>query len=594
MKAKIDYKSKKNIIIAIIALVVVIAAIILGVAFIKGNDSATAAVPDEISNTETSDNADSGESNTNEVNTETPIDENTENVETPVDNETNNGTANTGNSTTGTGTTGENSGTTTETTNPNVPNQEYTQTTTVVTENPWETKTIGWSPISLSAYTAAANLGINKPNIEINKTAYVNNNTAETVAQKNEKITYVITVENTGKIDATNIRIIDSIPEGTELVADSITNNGIESEGKITWVTDIKIGEKVELTFQVTVVSDTLNLIENTAKVNGQETPTTHTPIITTNKTAQVVTLNSDGEEVLEDRNPKVGETIRYTIILTNTTEYAGTTTVKDNIPAGTTLVEGTISNGGKLDNGTITWENVEVSGNGTTTVSFDVTVNKEIYNEQTEQTEPVKTITNKAVVGNTDTPETTTEVANITTIKTSKTQEGPLHELDTITYEFTATNSGNAEGTVKISDKVPEGTTLVEGSIKIDGKGSYTEAELNEGIEVTLKAGEEKTLSFDVTINPFEGEKIHIVNNVATQDGEEIPGTDDEVEKEYISVSVSKDFVDKDNIDRVRPDSITASLYANGTSIQEIELNEDNNWQHTFEKLNKYDLESK
>lgn len=72
---------------------------------------------------------------------------------------------------------------------------------------------------------------------------------------------------------------------------------------------------------------------------------------------------------------------------------------------------------------------------------------------------------------------EVETKVANITTVKTSEgihadgtpvTEENPLHELDKITYTLIATNIGNGKGTVKISDTVPEGTTLVADSIKI------------------------------------------------------------------------------------------------------------------------------
>ena len=40
--------------------------------------------------------------------------------------------------------------------------------------------------------------------------------------------------------------------------------------------------------------------------------------------------------------------------------------------------------------------------------------------------------------------------------------------------------------------------------SIKLENK-IYTEAELNEGIDVTLGGKEEKSITFTVTINPFK-----------------------------------------------------------------------------------------
>ena len=46
LKAKINYKSRKTIIIIAIAVILVIAAIAGTVAFIKGNNNAAAAMPD--------------------------------------------------------------------------------------------------------------------------------------------------------------------------------------------------------------------------------------------------------------------------------------------------------------------------------------------------------------------------------------------------------------------------------------------------------------------------------------------------------------------------------------------------------------------
>ena len=128
----------------------------------------------------------------------------------------------------------------------------------------------------------------------------------------------------------------------------------------------------------------------------------------------------------------------------------------------------------------------------------------------------------------------------DISTIKTSEgkhkdgtpvTKENPLHELDTITYTLTVKNIGNGKGTVKISDTVPEGTTLVADSIKC-GENTYTEAELNDGIEVSLEGGEERYITFTVTINPFKDEKITVRNAEAKQDETPVPPTDDEVVK--------------------------------------------------------------
>ena len=954
MKARINYKSRKTIIITCVIAVLLIAAVTGTVAFIKGNNNAAAAMPDDNEQV----NLNNGNSNNGDTPQENDNQNNGENVEPNLNGDQNNGTTNNGannsnttnqNTNNGTTTAGTTTGTTTTGNNgANVPNQDYTQTTVIpgrdnvlVEQN---TK-IGWSPISVAAYIATANLNIHKPNLELQKYAYLDGDSLEelpinTAVQKGETITYVIKITNKGNEDANGIRTIDSIPEGTELA--SISEGGeLNNDGKIVWKNDIKAGETVTVSFKVVVTADSVNLIRNTAKVNGEETPETKTPVITANKTAQIVTI-VDKEEVLENRDAKVGETIRYTITAKNTSEVAGTTVIKDSIPDGTTFVDGSITENGNFDkeNGTITWNNVVVPAKGEASVSFDVIVNEKTtagevvksvsntatvgntpteevetkvanitgekfadkteakvgdtltytikltnsgngdgkvtvtdeipagttlveksitnngvesngtitwtdvevkagdtvevsfkvtinndtktsvrntaviddnkpteevetkvanitgaksvdkstakvgdaltytikltnsgngdgtvtvtdevptgttlvadsitangsynevnktitwtdvkveagdtvevsfkvtinndtktsvrntaviddnkpteevetkvanitgaksvdkstakvgdaltytikltnsgngdgtvtvtdevptgttlvadsitangsYNEEnktitwtdvevkagktaevsfkvTINNDTTKSVTNKAIIdGNKPTEEVETKVANITTVKTSTgkhadgtpvTDENPLHELDKITYTLTATNNGNGKGTVKISDTIPEGTTLVADSIKI-GNDTYTESQLNEGIDVTLEAGEEKKITFTVTINPFKDAKITVRNADAKQDGTEVPPTEDEVTKEYVSIDVNKKFVDKDNIDKYRPGEVTVGLYSSKDSkefITTIKLNESNGWKGSFTGLNKYDLETK
>lgn len=193
----------------------------------------------------------------------------------------------------------------------------------------------------------------------------------------------------------------------------------------------------------------------------------------------------------------------------------------------------------------------------------------------------------------------------DISTIKTSEgkhkdgtsvTKENPLHELDTITYTLTVKNIGKGKGTVKISDTVPEGTTLVADSIKC-GENTYTEAELNAGIEVSLEGGEEKYITFTVTVNPFKDEKITVRNAEAKQDETPVPPTDDEVVKEYVSIDVEKKFEDKENVEKLRPTDVVVALYKSEndeTYIDTRTLNEQNGWKESFTGLDKYDFKTK
>ena len=582
MKARINYSSKRTIIIISIAVVLLIAAIAGTVAFVKGNKDAAAAMTDDKHGTSQNDGTNAGLPNNGDQNdgsdqnndgTTLPTDGDNTNPADSNNNDNNGSTTNDGTtgtngangSTTGTtngANTGANAGTTTGTTTAgnngaNVPNQDYAQTTTVITENPWEKKEIGWSPISVASYTAASKLKVHKPDLDLQKYAYLDGDSLEelpvnTAAQKGETITYVIKITNKGNEDTNGIRTIDSIPEGTELA--SISEGGaLNNDGKIVWKNDIKAGETVTVSFKVVVTADSIDLINNIAKVNGEETPETKTPVITANKTAQVITI-VDKEEVLENRDAKVGETIRYTITAKNTTEVDGTTVIKDIIPDGTSFVDGTITEKGNFDkeNGTITWNNVVVPAKGEVSVSFDVVVN-----EKTTAGEVVKSVSNTATIGNTPTEEVETKVANITGEK--EVSDKVANVGDTLTYTIILTNNGNGDGKVTVTDRVPEGTTIKDP--EINGYDSKTNIMTWKDVEV--KAGKSVELTFEVIVN----DNTSIIKNKAYVDENKIPEEPETSVKHHYKVEHYTENLDG-TYSKVEKDTVVSEDVEIGTKV--------------------------
>ncbi len=577
MKAKINYRSKKTIIIISVAVVLLIAAIVGTVAFVKGNQDAAAAMTDGGTSTSQNDGANAGLPNNGDQNNGddqnnngTTLPEVGDNTNPADSNNNGNNGSTTNGGTTGTNgangsNTGANAGTTTGTTTTgnngaNVPNQDYTQTTVipgrdnVLVEQNTE---IGWSPISVAAYTAASKLKVHKPDLDLQKYAYLDGDSLEelpvnTAVQKGETITYVIKITNNGNEDANGIRTIDSIPEGTELA--SISEGGaLNNDGKIVWKNDIKAGETVTVSFKVVVTADSIDLINNIAKVNGEETPETKTPVITANKTAQVVTI-VDKEEVLENRDAKVGETIRYTITAKNTTEVDGTTVIKDSIPDGTSFVDGTITEKGNFDkeNGTITWNNVVVPAKGEVSVSFDVVVN-----EKTIAGEVVKSVSNTATIGNTSTEEVETKVANITGEK--KVSDKVANVGDTLTYTIILTNNGNGDGKVTVTDAIPKGTKIKVATT--DGYDLETNTMTWKNVEV--KAGKSVELTLEVVVE----DNISIIKNIAYVDGNKIPEEPETSVKHHYAVEHYTENLDG-TYSKVEKDTVVSEDVEIGTKV--------------------------
>ena len=566
MKSKFSYKSKRTIIIAAI-ITVLLAGTATGVYFFtKGNAQAQAAgdnnttqeqygdAPEENKN-EQQNNTTENEQNKNEQGETTPNQQ--EEQETERQEQTTNNNQTTQNEQTTTTTTGE------------VPNQEYVTEREETVKNPWETLEVGWGPTQFASIASTANLTAKKSNLEIHKTV-----DKESV-KIGDTLTYTISVKNNGDKVAKAI-IYDNVPEGTVLL--NKDNNEDENTKKLTWRVTVEPGETENVEFTVRVKAEK-GTIKNSAIVNGKTTNETETGII-----------NITGKKEVNTSEAKAGDTLTYTITLTNSGNATGTVTVTDNIPDGTTLVADSITANGSYneENKTITWTDVKVEAGKTAEVSFKATINSDTKTS----------VRNTAVIDdNKPTEEVETKVANITTTKTSvgirngsQLEAGAtLHEFDVIKYTLTATNTGNGNGSVVLEDTVPEGTTLVASSIKVDGKGKYTEADLNSGITVEVAANSTVTLTFQVKVNKLTTAEVHIKNENAKQDDTPINPTDDKVKKEYVTVTANKEWVDFDGVDGMRPESVEFELVADGTPTNNKQTASKDNWTVEFSNLDKY-----
>ena len=503
MKSKFSYKSKRTIIIAAI-ITVLLAGTATGVYFFtKGNAQAQAAgdnnttqeqygeAPEENKN-EQQNNTSENEQNKNEQGETTPNQQ--EEQETERQEQTTNNNQTTQNEQTTTTTTGE------------VPNQEYVTEREETVKNPWESLEVGWGPTQFASIASTANLTAKKSNLEIHKTV-----DKESV-KIGDTLTYTISVKNNGDKVAKAI-IYDNVPEGTVLL--NKDNNEDENTKKLTWRVTVEPGETENVEFTVRVKAEK-GTIKNSAIVNGKTTEETETGII-----------NITGKKEVNTSEAKVGDTLTYTITLTNSGNATGTVTVTDEIPAGTTLVEKSITNNGVESNGTITWTDVEVKAGDTVEVSFKVTINNDTKTS----------VRNTAVIDdNKPTEEVETKVANITGAKSVDKSTAKVG--DTLTYTIKLTNSGNGDGKVTVTDEIPTGTTLVADSITANG--SYNEE--NKTItwtDVKVEAGKTAEVSFKATIN---SDTKTSVTNKAVIDGNK---PTEEVETKVANITGTK-TVDK------------------------------------------------
>ena len=98
---------------------------------------------------------------------------------------------------------------------------------------------------------------------------------------------------------------------------------------------------------------------------------------------------------------------------------------------------------------------------------------------------------------------------------------------------------------------------------------------------------------SFESLPKYANGEEIDYTIKEVTVEGYETEINDYDIinthTPEVISFKVTKEWLDNNNQDGIRPDSITVKLYRNGIYYKQTTISASNNWTYTFENLPKY-----
>ena len=246
----------------------------------------------------------------------------------------------------------------------------------------------------------------------------------------------------------------------------------------------------------------------------------TYTPVPTPEKDVQGNNGNSGNGQMVG-----VGDELTYTIDWTNDAvdnegkAAAANITITDEVPEGTEFVSA--ENGGVNSNGTVTWTIENAAANATGTVSFKVRVTE-------DAAAMIDPITNKAEVQVGDNaPKQSTETTNTVPKKAVTSLDldnGTIQVGQTLSYVINYRNDETEPATITVTDKVPAGTTFVDGSA---GEGVEPAADgtltwVIEGVE----PGASGLVSFQVKVNESAvGATDPITNQATVKIGDRDPG---------------------------------------------------------------------
>ena len=585
MKAKLNFKSKRTIIVISIIAVLAIAAGVSAYFFTKGNDTAgatNAGQEEQASNngvaiTENN-NGQNGQNNAPESNSNQPNSQDStlnanQNDGTQNNDGVNNGTTgetgnNQGVANANQGTTGTNTGATTQqrrtnnnanTTTTNIPGANTDATTTyeqveenIVVENPWESHMVEWTPENVKTAVVSAK-EVKGRDINIEKTAETS--TGKTAVSVGDEITYKIKITNNEEKVLNSLYIKDSIPEGTEFV--SIDELGIVDEEKTQvswnlWDLGLKKGESKEVSFKVKVTEKAkeIKTIKNIAYAENtpsDEDKPTKNPVLESSKSHEIV-RNNEVMPSKENVPAKVGDKIEYTITVKNLGEVEGTTSIKDSDLAailenekatleGNIILKNGNGNGTKIEkDDLINGFDITVKANETATVKFSLVVNKVDGK-----------IKNVATIGGSKEDEDIVETIDWAIEKSSKLEEkngtigdGKAEKGDIIHYTIKITNKGSK----KIENLIVEdellgwiGDTAKKVTIEYNGietiEGSYEVKQEDidaqkpvKNMVVGIYDNEEKTSETEnPVVDKTEGVEVNKTSNLVKTEGNKVAG---------------------------------------------------------------------
>ncbi|MHC4808734.1 MAG: hypothetical protein ACYTBX_21065, partial [Planctomycetota bacterium] len=354
----------------------------------------------------------------------------------------------------------------------------------------------------------------------------VNNNTDLVIAKtvddatpdEGQTVTYTITLTNNGPAQATNISVTDVVPAGVTYVAASITGGDSSDDSDpagagLSWtVNTINSGANTTLTFQATVDAGTSgNIITNTATKTQDQIDTD----LTADDPSEDITVNNNTDLVIaktvDDATPDEGQTVTYTITLTNNgPAQASIINLTDIVPAGVTYVAASITGGNSSDDSDpagagLSWTVNSINSGANTTLTFQATVDAGtsgniITNTATKTQDQIDTDLTADDPGEDITVNNDTDLVIAKTVDDATPDEG-----QTVTYTITLTNNGPAQATnISVTDIVPAGVTYVAASIT-GGSSSDDSDPSGAGLSWTvnsINSGANTTLTFQTTVD--------------------------------------------------------------------------------------------
>ncbi|MGL6105485.1 DUF7507 domain-containing protein, partial [Romboutsia sp.] len=305
-----------------------------------------------------------------------------------------------------------------------------------------------------------------------------------------DNLVYTVLVKNTGSVNTTAITLQDLMPIDTSFVPGTVVVDGIPQPtfNPVSGfsLTDLTPHQYHTVTFSIHVDLLPQNgKVENTAdvtftyKLTPTDTPITYTA--TSNKVTTLIKIGIlSSTKSVDKAYATIGEILNYSITINNLgNANCFNIFFQDIVQLDAIFVHGSVKVNGLPQpsyNPNVGFSLPEISGYGTSTVTFQVTVqhlpsNYIIYNYATGNFQYYIDPANSPITvqERTNTVATVINVGSLTPTKKVNKAYATLDDI--LTYTVTVVNTGNVTAkNINFRDVIPAGLTFVNGTVSING----------------------------------------------------------------------------------------------------------------------------
>ncbi|MDF1841148.1 MAG: DUF11 domain-containing protein [Rubripirellula sp.] len=376
----------------------------------------------------------------------------------------------------------------------------------------------------------------------------------ETTPNVGDNVTFTIETTNAGIDPATGVTVLDMLPEGLDFVSSSQTIGNYNSSSGIWNIGDLDANQTATLTIVATSTTNTpvINVarVESSDQLDPNSTPGNDEPgeddQDSIEVTGQLIDLSL--EKSADNPRPNVGDTVRFTIELTNSEISRATgVSVRDVLPEGLEFVNSSATRGnyddstgiwtvGTVNSGDLVTLNISASTSGVISVvntAEVITADQPDIDSTPDNGDPLE--------DDQDSVEVITQVADLSLTKSVDNERPDVGKP--IVFRIDLVNDGPDPATnVRVADTLPEGLRFISSEPSL-GTYNPTTGIWNVG-EVGSKEDESLLITAEVlTI----GVKVNSAEVVSADqaDPNSTPGNNVPTEDDQDSVSVQPTIID-------------------------------------------------